>query len=156
MIDLKQKITDLLIPKLESLDSFLVDIKLINGGSKIEVYIDNDAGIQIKTCEEVSRYIEVYLDNDKEVPEKYVLDVSSPGMENPFKVKRQYIKNIGKTVEVLLNDGTKVEGILTQFTDEDMVLQIHHTPPKKGMKPTIEEKKYQNNTIKSTKKKISF
>ena len=93
MEKLSEKIAVWVAPKLEELDCFLVDIKINPAGSKIEVYIDRDTGLQIEMCEQVSRFLELHLDNEPGVPPKYILEVSSPGMDNPFKVERQYLKN---------------------------------------------------------------
>lgn len=156
MEKLSEKIAVWVAPKLEELDCFLVDIKINPAGSKIEVYIDRDAGLQIETCEQVSRFLELHLDNEAGVPPKYILEVSSPGMDNPFKVERQYLKNIGKTVEVLLTNGVKIEGMLEQYQPDALVLKQTIPPAKKGQAPTYKEATINMNDIKYTKKKISF
>ena len=67
MENLTARIEQWLAPKLEELDCFLVDIKVKPSGSKIEVYIDRDKGLQIETCEQVSRFLEFHLDNEADV-----------------------------------------------------------------------------------------
>ena len=152
----RDKIISIVAPKLEELGCFLVDVKANTSNNKFEVYIDNMAGITIETCEKVSRFIEFNLDNDPDFPKQYSLDVSSPGMDNPFKVPQQYAKNISKTVEVVLNNGIKKEGILLSADDDTLVLQVHLPPKKKGMKPETMEETLHRGDIKATKKKISF
>lgn len=151
-----EKILELLTPKLEELGCFLVDMKIIPSVNKYEIFIDNKDGVTIETCTKVSRYIEFHMDNDDSFPKQYSLDVSSPGMENPFKVPQQYEKNIGKTVEVVLMSGVKKEGILKAADAEKLKLEVHIPPPKKGMKPKVEEAEFELSEIKSTKKKITF
>ena len=159
---LKEKIEKWLEPKLDELGCFPVDIRLLNGGTRIEVYIDDDEGVKISTCEQVSRYLQFMLDNEEGTPENYTLDVSSPGMENPFKVVRQYTKNIGKTVEVLLQNGEKKEGILKEVHEKDIIISVQKEIQKNlkpGQKPKYGEVKEETiafTDIKSAKKKISF
>ncbi len=156
MEELKDKIAKWLDPKLSELNCFLVDIKVMGSGNRIEVYIDNEENVKISTCETVSRYLEFYLDNDTAFPEHYILDVSSPGLENPFRVKRQYLKSIGKTIEIILNDGVKIEGILIDINDGQLKLQTVVGSKIKGRKPHILEEIIELDNIKYTKKKISF
>ncbi len=156
MENLTARIEQWLAPKLEELDCFLVDIKVKPSGSKIEVYIDRDKGLQIETCEQVSRFLEFHLDNEADVPSNYNLEVSSPGMDNPFRVERQYRKNIGKTVEVLLHSGVKYEGVLDAYDGEQLTLGIHLPPKKKGQQPEVRSEMFLLKDIKYTKKKISF
>jgi ribosome maturation factor RimP len=152
----REKITELLGPKLSELGCFLVDIRINPSINKYEVFIDSDEGVTIEACEKLSRYLQFCMDNDTSFPQNYTLDVSSPGMDNPFKVMRQYTKNIGKEVEVLLNNGLKKEGILLEVTESDLKLAVHHPPKKKGMKPEVTEELFVFEDIKSTKNKISF
>ena len=152
----REKIVALIAPKLEELGCFLVDVKINPSVNKYEIFIDNMEGVTIEACMKVSRYLESQIDLDDSFPQQYSLDVSSPGMENPFKVPQQYAKNIGKTVELVLNSGIKKEGILKEADAEKLRLEVHIPPPKKGMKPKIEEAVFAMEEIKSTKKKITF
>lgn len=153
---LKEKLQEWLLPKLKELDCFLVDIRHNPAANKYEVFIDTNTGVTILQCEQVSRYLQFLMENDSAFGDAYSLDVSSPGMENPFKVERQYQKNIGKTVEVLLLNGTKKEGVLTAFDAENLFLQVNIPPKKKGMKPEFINEVISFSEIKTTKKKITF
>jgi ribosome maturation factor RimP len=122
-MEVKEQIAQWLQPHLEEKDAFLVDVKVLLGGKKLEVYVDTNNGVDILTCAEFSRVIEKHLDGTGLVPENYTLDVSSPGMTNPLKVPRQYQKRIGSILEIWLNDGTFIEGKLTDASDTNIVLQ---------------------------------
>ena len=98
----KEKIHSIVNELIEDTDLFLVEIK-VSSSNKIDVYVDGKNGITIKQCVEISRAIEGSLDRDTE---DFDLQVSSPGIDSAFKVKEQYIKSIGKNVEVLLKDET--------------------------------------------------
>ena len=145
-----------LAPRLDEMGCFLVDIRINPSINKYEIFIDSPTGVTIDQCMVISRYVEFQMDNDPGFPEKYSLDVSSPGMENPFKVQQQFDKNIGKTVEVVLLNGIKKEGMLKKADGKVLHLEVHHPPKKKGMKPEIELETYGFEEIKSVKKKIIF
>lgn len=102
---------------------FLVDVK-VHPKKKLQVFIDGDYGITIDKCAEISRYIEEQLDDEGIAGNDYVLEVSSPGMNNPLKVLRQYKRRIGNEVEVVLYTGEKLEGILRQAEHDKIVLEL--------------------------------
>ena len=91
--------------KLASSSNYLVDV-VIKPGNLIVVEIDNDEAVSIDDCAELSRYLEEHLDRDVE---DYELEVGSAGITSPFKVLRQYVKNIGNEVEMLLKNGSKAD-----------------------------------------------
>ncbi len=97
--------------------NFLVEIR-IGGDARIQVFIDNLDGLDIQTCAKTSRFLEHHLEEEALVPEKYLLEVSSPGADRPFKVKKQYEKYLGKLVEVRYEDGTQVKGTLMTVKEE--------------------------------------
>lgn len=104
---------------LEGTESFLVDVH-VTPMNKIIVLIDGDGGVNIRQCVEVSRFIEKSLDRDAE---DFELEVSSSGLDQPFKVLRQYQKNLGKEVDVKLKDGKKVKGNLISATENGITIQ---------------------------------
>ena len=115
----ENKIKELVEQKIEGTDTFLVDVK-ISAANKISIYIDNDNGLAIKECVEVSRHVENSLNRDEE---DFELEVSSPGLDEPLKVLRQYSKRVGKEIEVILSDGKKLTGILSGTTNEGIILE---------------------------------
>lgn len=112
-------IRELAEKKLQENDSFLVDVT-VSAANKIRVTIDNFRGLAIDECVSMSRFIENQLDRDVE---DFELEVSSPGMDQPFKVFRQYQKNTGREVEVKLLDGQKVEGKLVAATEKGIDIE---------------------------------
>jgi len=84
---------------------FIVDIQV--NKDTINVYLDNDKEVSIDDCTEISRALNSNLDLDE-----YDLNVSSAGFTQPFKVFRQYKKNIGLPVEVFLKDNSRKTGVL--------------------------------------------
>jgi ribosome maturation factor RimP len=103
---------------MEGTDMFLVSVH-VHPGNKIEVLMDSDTSFTIENCVDIHRFIESKFDREVE---DFALEVSSPGLSQPLKVKRQYTKNIGRDVAVKTKDGKKVEGTLTKVTDENICL----------------------------------
>ncbi len=138
----------------EGSDGFLVDIKK-GRGDKIQVFIDTmGKNISIDVCADLSRKLEHILEEEGWVGEKYTLEVSSPGMLNPFKVEQQYLKAIGRELEILFNDGIKVDGILKAFENNTMTIEEYFKV--KGKAPEISQRKISLSEVKSVKKKINF
>ena len=133
MID-KQLLTQTIEQAIEGTPIFIVDIK-INPGNAIIVEIDSPNSIDIDTCATITRKIEATFDRDIE---DYELEVGSAGLTAPFKVKGQYLKNIGNDVEVLTCDGRKLQGTLTAVGDDDFTIEIAKKIKEPGAKrPTI-------------------
>jgi ribosome maturation factor RimP len=151
----KLHIEEILQPKLDELDVFLVDVQVHPTG-KITVLADCDAGISINELENINRYLNEALDKENN---DFELTVSSPGMDQPFKVMHQYRKNVGKRVTVVLKDGQKLEGVLcglseTGFELNDKVKKKTERTKKKEW--TEVQVPVLFTDIKETKKVITF
>jgi len=116
----KNKIEKLVAEFLAGTGIFLVAVKVSNS-NRITVLADTMKGITIDECVAIHRYLEGKLDRNVE---DYELQVSSPGLDMPFAVIDQYIKNEGKKIEVLATDGTKFSGILKNVTTGGFELEI--------------------------------
>lgn len=101
-------------------DIFLVEV-LVKSGNAIRVHVDRSEGISIDACVKISRFLNEQLDRDVE---DFSLEVSSPGLSSAFKVKQQYEKNIGRTIEVRMEDGDRIEGKLESIAGEAIVLKV--------------------------------
>ena len=115
-------VTDLLAGKDPSL--FLVNVTAPagKGGRKVTVLIDGDQGVPIDVCAEVSRSLSHRLDEEELIDDKYTLEVSSPGLSQPLLLKRQYTKNVGRHVKVVLDTDKTVQGELLAADDEQIVV----------------------------------
>lgn len=117
MINLIQKIEPVIIPIIESHNAFLIDI-VFRGerGSKIlEIFIDNVDGVTSGLCSEIIRDVAKALDAEDLIQGKYVLNVSSPGLNRPLKILKQYYKHIGHTLEIKTQTGNEFKIILGQL-----------------------------------------
>ncbi len=133
MID-KQLLIETVEQAIDGTSIFIVDVK-INPGNAIVVEIDSPDNIDLDTCASITRKIEAVFDRDAE---DYELEVGSAGLTSPFKVKGQYLKNIGNEVEVLTCDGRKMQGVLTEVGDDDFTIEVAKKVKEPGAKrPTI-------------------
>lgn len=102
MTEILEKMRELLSPILAQHQAFLVDlgVKGERGGKLIQAFIDTDAGIAIETCAEISRELAQELDRAEIIQGSYRLEVSSPGIDKPLRMLRQYRKNVGRLFRV--------------------------------------------------------
>jgi ribosome maturation factor RimP len=151
----KETIRQLVEEFIADAECFIVDIK-VSGDNVILVEVDADNGINIEYCAELNRFIESKLDREIE---DYELEVGSAGLSMPFKVLKQYQKNLGNEVEVLTKEGKKLVGILKDATEEAFTLIVAKQVKPEGAKRkiTIEEDLVLSyNEIKYTKYLIRF
>ena len=128
MID-KVKIAELVNEKLTD-DQFLVDVT-ISSGNEIHIMVDSDTGISINQIVEISRYVESKLDRDAE---DFELSVFSAGLSEPFRLVRQYKRNEGKEIEVLLANGQKLNGLLIGVENQGIDLEVTTREKPEGSK----------------------
>jgi ribosome maturation factor RimP len=132
---------------------FLVSAK-IKPTNNIKVFIDGDNGITIEKCVRINRKLYKLIEEAALYPEgDFSLEVSSPGVDEPLKMKRQYDKNIGRFVEVVFNDNEKKEGKLLQVAETGIILE--HTSGK-GKKAITQQSVIPFDNIKTTTVQIKF
>ena len=151
----KKVVSQLIEEKLASSSNYLVDV-VIKPGNLIVVEIDNDEAVSIDDCAELSRDLEEHLDRDVE---DYALEVGSAGITSPFKVLRQYVKNIGNEVEMLLKNGSKLTGVLKSADENGVVVSVEKKVKPEGAKrkvTVVEDESYTFDEIKYTKYLIRF
>ena len=136
---IKEHLEVLLIPLLEDGDCFLVDIiiKPSKVSQKVTILVDSDEGITIQQCTSISRRLAKQLEELEVFAEAYTLEVSSPGLDQPLVLARQYQKNIGRNLKVTLKDGQVLQGNLVEATQSEIELQL--PPPKKKSKEPVDE-----------------
>jgi ribosome maturation factor RimP len=152
---LKDAINQIVENYLATTDYYLVDLKA-TPDNRISVEIDSFEGVSIEFCAELNKHIESQFDREVE---DFELEVSSAGLTEPFKVIKQYEKNIDNEVEVLTKSGKKLTGILTEVHSTDFVLQIERTEKPEGAKrkmTVIENLTFTYEEIKHTKYIIRF
>nr|WP_298990036.1 ribosome assembly cofactor RimP [uncultured Polaribacter sp.] len=151
----ESKIRDLVDEALAENESlYLIDL-VISSNNKIQVTVDGDNGVNLSECVRISRNVEHNLDRDEE---DFSLEVTTPDISHPLKIKRQYKKNINRILKVK-TEVENFEGTLTSVNEEEIELKWKAREPKpigKG-KVTVEKKvtiPYKD--IKEAKVKIVF
>ncbi len=131
--ELEQRIESLVEEHLKKDETDLVDVEFVKEGPNhyLRIYIDKPSGVTIEDCEGVSRYLDEQLDqHDEWIQVAYYLEVSSPGLDRPFKKAEDYLRNIGKPVEVKLYqnlNGTKlIQGTLKEYQDDTLTLILEN------------------------------
>jgi ribosome maturation factor RimP len=113
-------------------DVFVVEIRLHRGKRNVlSVLVDTDRGIRIEECAQLSRVIGAHFDVDPQVDFPYVLEVSSPGLDQPLRIHRQYVKNTGRKLKVLTLAGEVISGKLVTVTDSGVQLELEPKGNKK-------------------------
>ena len=134
MLDLVEKIKEIVAKVQDNETLFVVEIKVSPGSQKkITVVIDGDKGVTIDDCAKLSRKIGEAIEEDDLIDSAYLLNVTSAGVEHPLKLERQYRKNIGRTVRVKDIQGEEFEGLLLEVD-------------KKGIKIRTKNKKQEIDT----------
>lgn len=132
---------------------FLVEAR-VKPTNNFKVYVDGDQCITIEKCIALNRALYKKIEEAGWYPDgDFSLELSSPGLDEPLKLHRQYVKNTGRPVEVLLLDGRKIEGVLKAVTDAGIT--VEETRGKNKKKEVIEHELLFPN-IKSTKLQVVF
>lgn len=150
-----EKIREIVDVKVSVTTNFIVDIS-IKTGNKITILLDNDKGVSINDCVDLSRYVEFSLDREDE---DFELNVMSPGLTEPLKILRQYQKYVDKQVDVLTKQGEKLTGKLISADEEGIQIETktkEKVEGKKGKQVIINNIDLTFDQIKETKIVISF
>jgi len=132
---------------------FLVEVR-VKPTNNIKVFLDGDVGIPIEKCVQVNRALYKRLEGSGIFPSNdFSLEVSSPGLDEPLKLLRQYKKNIGRQVELILQDGSRKEGRLLEVGEDGIV--VEETKGKNKKKEVINHAFLFDN-IKTTKIQVVF
>lgn len=104
---------------------FVVDVRYLDKQrpARLLVILDGDHGVNIDICAEVSRGLSKVLDEKDFIPVAYLLEVSTPGLDHPLKLKRQYFKNVGRQFKVHLTSKQVVQGKLEEASEERIVIE---------------------------------
>lgn len=150
------QVEKIIAPKLEGTDLFIVNVQ-VSTNNQIKVEVDGDNGLPIEACVMVSRHIEQQLDREEE---DYELSVTSPGLDQPLQLLRQYKKNVGRSLKVVRTGADKkVTGELIAADEEGITLRTERKqriPGKKKKEKIIEDIQLNFNEIESAKVIISF
>lgn len=155
-MEFKKKIERLLEDFLENReDLFLIDLK-ISAKDDVTIILDGDEGVTLQDCLDASRAVEFNMDREAH---DFSLQVMSAGLSEPLSMPRQFKKNIGRSLDILLQNDTRIEGELTKVEEDSITLLLRYRKPKevgKGKIDVEEEKIIHFQDIKKALVTIKF
>jgi len=131
-MEIVQKIRTLILPVLDELGFELVELALQGSARNqvLRIYIDTETGVSIEECQQASQAISDVLDTEDIIPNRYRLEVSSPGVHRPLKSERDFKRNINRQVRVNyqtagINRNT-IQGIIDSVVDGKLMLKVEN------------------------------
>ena len=141
--DYEARTEALILPILERKNFELVDVEYVKEGSiwYLRAYIDKEGGITVNDCEDVAREMNILLDEKDFISDSYTFEVSSPGLGRPLKKEKDYVRNMGKEVEIrtyrAINRSKEFYGILTAYDKESVTIETEENETMKFEKSEI-------------------
>jgi len=123
------KVRQLAETKISGLGLELVDVEYVKEGAHwyLRIYIDKEGGVDIDDCATVSHMMSEALDRENPIPQAYMLEVSSPGIERPLRKKEDYEKHKGELISVYPSEPfqgyTSFTGYLKGLVDNQIILE---------------------------------
>ena len=149
VIGVEKKLSELLT---ELPGYFLVEIS-VKPTNNIKVFVDADHGAAIDQLTKINRALYKWVEENLFPNGDFSIEVSSPGLEEPLKLNRQYLKNIGRMVEIVLKNGLKKEGKLISVSENEIVIEEEIG---KGKKKEVIQHIILKEEIKTTKVQVKF
>jgi len=149
VIAVEKKLSELLT---ELPGYFLVEIS-VKPTNNIKVFVDADQGAAIDQLSRINRALYKWVEENLFPNGDFSIEVSSPGLEEPLKLNRQYLKNVGRMVEIVLKNGLKREGKLISVTENEIVIEEEIG---KGKKKEVIQHIILKEEIKTTKVQVKF
>ena len=131
---------------------FLVEIS-VKPTNNIKVFVDADQGAAIDQLSRINRALYKWVEENLFPNGDFSIEVSSPGLDEPLKLDRQYLKNIGRLVEIVLKNGLKKEGKLISVSENEIVIEEETG---KGKKKEVIQHIILKEEIKTTKVQVKF
>lgn len=121
---------ELITPILDRMNFELVDVEYVKEGGTwyLRAYIDKEGGITVNDCEAVAREMNEILDREDFVEDSYVFEVSSPGLGRPLKKEKDYIRSMGRELEIrtyrAINREKEFYGILKAYDEKTVTIEM--------------------------------
>ena len=139
-MDIKDFVEKAALESLKDESYFIVDVlvKGLTSKEKILVLLDSDNGVNIDECADLSRAIGMKMELEEVFDDPFVLEVSSPGLDHPLKFKRQYQKNVGRELKLVMLDGTIEKGKLIEVGETSIKFEKEIKEKKKTATELVE------------------
>lgn len=128
--DYEARTEQLITPIIERMNFELVDVEYVKEGGTwyLRAYIDKEGGITVNDCEAVAREMNEILDQEDFVEDSYVFEVSSPGLGRPLKKEKDYIRSMGRKLEIrtyrAINREKEFYGILKAYDEKTVTIEM--------------------------------
>ena len=128
--DYEARVEAFLLPVMEENHFELVDVEYVKeaGTWYLRAYIDKEGGIAVDDCEVISRALSSWLDKEDFIDDSYILEVSSPGLGRPLKKEKDFVRSMGKDVDVRLyrqlNKQKEFTGALSAYDENTVTLTM--------------------------------
>ena len=128
--EIEERTEALVLPIIEEHHFELVDVEYVKEGADwyLRVYADKEGGINIDDCVLISRALEAKLDAENFIEDAYILEVSSPGLGRPLKKEKDYLRSIGKSIDIKLYQAKENQkeftGTLKEYSSDHIILTI--------------------------------
>ena len=128
--DYEARTEQLITPIIERMNFELVDVEYVKEGGTwyLRAYIDKEGGITVNDCEAVAREMNEILDQEDFVEDSYVFEVSSPGLGRPLKKEKDYIRSMGRELEIrtyrAINREKEFYGILKAYDEKTVTIEM--------------------------------
>jgi ribosome maturation factor RimP len=135
LMDLNKEVTGLVKQFIDNDEIFLVDVHIKGkpGNLKIQVFIDGDQSVNVDECSKISRKLTNELEEKDMIDGRYLVEVSSPGVDRPLKLIRQFSKHIGRELAILTKNNKKYQGELLDVLNDEIEISIKSSKIKKEL-----------------------
>ncbi len=134
-VDLNKIVSELVKKFIDDDEIFLVEVNIKGkpGNQKIQVFIDGDNSVDVDECSRISKKLSSELEEKDIIEGRYIIEVSSPGVEKPLKFIRQFPKHIGRELEIITIDKNRYQGKLLNIIDEQIEVSLKSNKLKKEL-----------------------
>jgi ribosome maturation factor RimP len=134
-MDLGKEVSSLVEQFIDNDEIFLVDVDIKGkpGNLKIQVFIDGDQSVNVDECSKISRKLTNELEEKDMIDGRYLVEVSSPGVDRPLKLIRQFSKHIGRELAILTKNNKKYQGELLDVLNDEIEISIKSSKIKKEL-----------------------
>lgn len=128
-MDIVERLNELILPVLDEMNVELVELSFRGGRNNrlLRLFVDTESGITVEECRRVSQAVSDILDTEDIIPDRYRLEVSSPGVDRPLTTERDFLRNLGREVSFQVGsdeENRKVQGIIKTVQDEKVTIQV--------------------------------
>jgi len=108
-----------------------VSVSALSGPQKVTILLDGDQGVTIDDCAELSRSLTEVMEEQGLIGDNFTLEVSTPGVDKPLALKRQYARNTGRRLKIYRNDKSTLEGKLSEVREDSITVEVETGEGKK-------------------------